>query len=266
MQLVRGSLGKYLRIAEISLTNRVVYLADHFTSSMFLILILFIFSQLWKTVLGGGQIAGLNATGMLWYMVFTEVITLSTPATHRTVSNDVKSGDLAYKLSRPYSYILYYLAVHCGEFLVRLLTNLLVGAAFAYLTMGSLAVEWDKLGWMILGLALAVAINFLMNFSLALLAFWLEDNRPFFWIFNKLVFIFGGLFVPVEAYPAGLRFISYLLPLRYGVSAPARLIVNFENGFLWQMLGGQIVWALLLSLLVSALFRKGVRQVHVHGG
>jgi hypothetical protein len=141
---------------------------------MFLILILFIFSQLWKTVLGGGQIAGLNATGMLWYMVFTEVITLSTPATHRTVSNDVKSGDLAYKLSRPYSYILYYLAVHCGEFLVRLLTNLLVGAAFAYLTMGSLAVEWDKLGWMILGLALAVAINFLMNFSLALLAFWLE--------------------------------------------------------------------------------------------
>lgn len=103
MQLARiRSLRKYLQVAEISLTNRVVYLADHFASSIFLLLILFIFSQLWKTVLGtGGRIAGLNSAGMPWYMVFTEVIVISTPAYHRLVSDEVKSGDIAYKLVRP---------------------------------------------------------------------------------------------------------------------------------------------------------------------
>ena len=71
MQLVRaGHLKKYLQVAEINLTNRVVYLADHFASSIFLLLILFIFSQLWRTVLGAsGTLAGLDSTGMLWYMV-----------------------------------------------------------------------------------------------------------------------------------------------------------------------------------------------------
>jgi len=262
-----STLRKYFCIGEISLANRLVYLADHFASSLFLILILFIFSQLWKTVLGtGGTIAGLDSTRMLWYMVFTEVMVISTPATHRLVSDEVKNGDIAYKLTRPYSYILYYFAAHCGEFLARFVTNLAVGSAFAYLVMGPLTVYWAGMGWAALGLALAVAVNFLENFSLALLAFWLEDNRPFFWILSKLVFIFGGLFVPVEAYPEGLRQLSYLLPLRYGVSAPARLIVSFDYGFLRQMIVGQLIWVTALSLVTTAMFRKGVRRVHVHGG
>ena len=268
MQLVSGgALRKYVRIAEISFTNRVVYLADHFASSIFLILILFIFSQLWKTVLGpSGEIAGLDSTAMLWYMLFTETIALSIPRAHYLVSEEVKSGDVAYKLIRPYSYILYYFAAYCGEFAVRAATNLSVGAAFAYLTMGPLTVNWGKFGWVLLGFALATSINFLVCFCVALLAFRLEETRPYFWILNKMTFIFGGLLVPVEAYPEGLRRISYLLPLRYSFSAPARLVVDFDYSLLWQMLAGQLVWTVLLAALAAVMFRKGVRRVHVHGG
>ena len=72
MQLVRaGHLKKYLQVAEISLTNRVVYLADHFASSIFLLLILFIFPVMENSPRRGGTLAGLDSTGMLWYMVFT---------------------------------------------------------------------------------------------------------------------------------------------------------------------------------------------------
>ncbi|MGB4250640.1 MAG: ABC transporter permease, partial [Limnochordia bacterium] len=74
------------------------------------------------------------------------------------------------------------------------------------------------------------------------------------------------LFIPVEAYPQGLRLVSYLLPLRYSISGPALLVVNFDYAFLWQLLAGQLVWVLLLAALVTAMFRKGVRRVHVHGG
>ena len=78
-----------------------------------------------------GVIVGLN-TSMLWYMLFTEVIIHFHTRLSRMVSEEVKSGDIAYKLVRPYSYILYYFAAHCGEFLVRFLSNLLGGAAFCH--------------------------------------------------------------------------------------------------------------------------------------
>ena len=94
MQLVSGGAWrKYFKVAEISFTNRIVYLADHFASSIFLILILFIFSQLWKTVLGPSEeIAGLNSTAMLWYMLFTEMIALSTPRTCWSQSRPTLKG------------------------------------------------------------------------------------------------------------------------------------------------------------------------------
>ena len=54
-----------------------------------------------------------------------------------------------------------------------------------------------------------------------------------------MTFIFGGLFVPVEAYPEALRLISYILPLRYGVSAPARLAISFDHQFSDKCLPGK---------------------------
>ena len=262
----RKSINKYLKIAEISLTNRLAYLSDHLASSLFLLLILFIFAQLWQTILQNGQIAGFNKVQMLWYMVFTEVIVLSTPSTHRAINQEVKSGDIAYKLTRPYSYPLYYFFSHCGEFVVRFITNLAIGGTFAYLMMGPIEIQWQFLGWWMLGLFLAVTIMFLLYFALALLAFWLEDNTPFLWIFSKMTFIFGGLFVPVEAYPEALRLISYILPLRYGVSAPARLAISFDHQFFRQMLTGQVIWVVLLSTIVATMYRKGVKRINVNGG
>ncbi len=257
---------KYLQIAAISLNNRLAYGIDHLTSSFFLLLILFVFSQLWKTVLGEGQLAGLGMVQMLWYFAFTEAITLSTPGTHRTLSEEVKSGDIAYGLIRPFYYPSYYLALHWGEFVIRFATNILVGSVFTYFVMGRLEMQWTYFPLWALGISLAVSLNFLVLFSIALIAFWIEDNQPFFWIYSKMIFIFGGLFVPVEAYPAGLRQVSNLLPFRYGVSAPARLIVQFEWSLFWQMLMGQLIWILLMGALVICLFRKGVRKLHVHGG
>ena len=73
---------------------------------------------------------------------------------------------------------------------MRFITNLIVGAAFAYLC-GAPGCPLGPVGLGGAGLALATAVNFLMMFSPALLAFWLEESRPFFWIFQKMTFIFG---------------------------------------------------------------------------
>lgn len=257
---------KYLRIGEISFLNRLAYLGDHLSGSLFLLLVLFVFSQLWKTALADGEIAGFDMVQMLWYMVFTEVILLSNPSIHRTISDEVKNGEIAYKLARPYSYPLYYYWLHLGEFAVRFLTNLAVGGAFAYLVMGPLGLSLSYAPLWLLGIVLAVSLNFLMVFTLALISFWVEDNSPFFWVHSKVMFIFGGLFVPVEAYPPALRSISYLLPFRYGLSAPARLMVDFRWDMFGQMMVGGLIWVILLSLLVRLLFTKGVARVNVHGG
>ena len=76
-------------------------------------------------------------------------------------------------------------------------------------------------------MALAFLLQFLIKMSLALLAFWVEDTGPFFWIYSKVLFTLGGLFVPIDIYPEWLRRVAVMMPFNYVLYQPARL---FEIG------------------------------------
>ena len=40
---------------------------------------------------------------------------------------------------------------------------------------------------------------------LPLLAFWLQDVAPVYWVWQKLMFVLGGLMLPLELYPAFIQ-------------------------------------------------------------
>ena len=115
-------------------------------------------------------------------------------------------------------------------------------------------------------LGLGVLVSFGLTASLALTAFWVEDNAPFFWIYSKINFVLGGLFLPVEVYPGFLRTLAEILPFRLIFSAPARLAVRFDPVLLIRTLIAQAVWAAYLLALAWLIYGKGVRKLNVNGG
>lgn len=261
------SLGKYLAVVQVSLLSRLAYAGDALGRAGFMVLILFIFSQLWRQALpDGSDMAGFTAGQMVWYLMVTESLTLSRPAIEGAITEDVKSGNIAYQLIRPYGYVGYYLSLAMGEFLLRWPVNLLTGAMLAMWFVGT---PFQLGVYILLGLLSALGgavLGFLLTIGLALTAFWVEENRPFFWIYSKLVFTLGGLFVPVEVYPAWLRTVAARLPFEYMVSGPARLFVQFEWAFWRRIVWGQAMWLVVLLGVVWLLYRAGVKRVHVHGG
>ena len=47
-----------------------------------------------------------------------------------------------------------------------------------------------------------------MLLAIGLLAFWLEEVSPVFWIVQKAIFILGGLFLPIDFFPPGLAAVA----------------------------------------------------------
>lgn len=260
-------IGKYCGIIRVSLLNKLAYTGDVLARTGFMVMVLFIFAQLWQRALpGGNTLAGFNEAQMVWYLLVTESITLSSPHVETAITNDVKSGNIAYQLIRPYSYVGYYLSLSMGEFLVRWPANFTLGALVAWLMIGAPSVQWQAVALALLATCLGACLSFLFVIALALTAFWCEENRPFFWIYSKMIFTLGGLFVPTEVYPGAVRAIAHWSPFAYMVSAPARLFVRFEWSFWRQVLLGQMLWLLVLSLTVHAIYQAGVKRVHVQGG
>lgn len=254
---------KSAAVFRITLANQWVYTADALFRAAFLALIVVVYVQLWTRT---GSVAGLTARELVWYLVYTEAIMLAFPRFDDTISEEVKSGEIAYRLLRPMEYLAFHQAAYLGEMVFRFAANLVVGAGVAWATMGPPPWELAAVPAVLVLTAGAMILSFWTFVSLALLAFWVEETRPFFWIYHKMLFTVGGLLVPNDLFPGWLKTIADWLPFGSILYAPARLTVRWEPGLALHTLAVQAAWCALAVLLARSLFQRGVRQLDVNGG
>jgi ABC-2 type transport system permease protein len=260
---------KYLAIARTQLLATLMYDRDHLVRSVFMVVILVTFVQLWTTtfaVTNQSVISGFSVSQLVWYLVITEVVALSGPRIAQSIDNQVRAGDVAYALARPYWYPLYHLAWSWGDTLLRVPVNLLVGSLVALIAVGppdtsALAALATLLLW-IGAITLKVSIEILIGLS----AFWVEDTAPFEWIYAKILFTLGGLLLPLELFPDWLAAIARSLPFAAIMYAPARAFVGFSWDVVGQMVLAQLTWIALTWLLLVIVFSRATRRLVAHGG
>src|SRR5438132_10532277 len=200
------------------------------------------------------------------YLVATETIALSLPPLTRQIDQEVRSGQLAYLLGRPCNYVLYHFAQYLGERLVRLVTNIPVAATLALVFVGVPNFTWmGVVAWPLVVL-LAVSIDFVVYFSIGLLAFWTEETTPFFLIVNRLALVLGGVLAPLEVLPQPIRAISQVLPFSAVLYGPARTLVHFQWAHFGWLLFQQGITLAIGSLVLLAIYWAATRRVNINGG
>lgn len=259
---------KYAAVGRITVRNQLAYLADFLLRTVFLLAILYIFLQLWGVTFrqeGASLIAGYTYEQLIWYLILAESITMACPSLCARIEEEVKSGDIGYKLIRPMSYTLFHAAAYFGEVAVRLLVNIAVGGALGVLVFG-----WPDFGWgwpAFFAVAIgSVAVNYLLNMALALCAFWVEETRGLEFVYNKLLFTVGGMLLPLEIFPDWLQRICAWLPFQAVIYFASRTAVRFDAELLGRFLLIQWLWVALLAGLVALIFSLGVKKLHVNGG
>ena len=228
---------------------------------------MFVFFSLWRAVYGGTQlIAGFTMTQMLWYLTFTEAIELSQTRIFLPISEEVKDGTVAYSLNRPYSYVLFWISRGMGENLVKVVPLLAEGFLLALIMVGPLPGYLRALPLGLLAIVLGILIGTTLQAIVGLLAFWFEEVMPFWWIIQKLVFVIGGMFIPIDVYPEWLQSIAKYTPFAFAAYWPATTFVDFTARRAVTTLTGQVAWIVLFGSAAALLFRAAVRKLHVQGG
>ncbi len=263
-------LNKYYQITKTSISNNIVYFWDFLGRNVFFVFIMFIYLMLWNAIYsqkGETSLGGLTLNGMIWYLVVTELVTLSRSNVFNQINEDVKGGAIAYQLNKPYSYIMYCFSNSSGEVFIKLITNSIAGIAVGLLFVGPLkGFSIVSLPFIILSLVAGCCLNFFIYMSLALTAFWIEENTAFFWIYSKLIFTLGGMLLPLDMFPQWLQGVSRFLPFAYVTYTPARLAVDFSIGRFAQGFLIQLAYIGAFILISVIFYRRGVRNVNVNGG
>lgn len=260
---------KYLAVFRITLSNQLAYVVDFIVRTLFLLLILYIFTQLWETtflVTGQKLIEGYTLKMLMWYLVITESIVMAMPRIVDKVEQEVKNGDIAYFLHRPLSYIGYHYCGFISESIIRVSLNLTIGGLLIFFLFDGISLHWSIFP---IGTSLligAFTLHFLITMGISLCSFWIEEVRGYELVYSRLVMILGGMMVPLDIFPNWLEKIARVLPFQHIVYVPATHVVGTSFQDFWPAFFVQWSWICVFLVITTFIFYLGVKRLNVNGG
>jgi ABC-2 type transport system permease protein len=260
---------RYAFVLRTAARQQWIYRAELAMRAIQMVLFIGVFMALWTTAFGvsdQADMAGFSLAEVVWYLAMTETIALSSSRVFIEIGEAVRAGDLAYTLARPLIYPFYQVANSLGNSAPRFLLNLLTAVAVVWIGMGQTAGSLPGIAAFVGMAALALLLDALVAVLIGLMAFWIEEVMPVFWIYQKLLFTVGGMFLPLELFPDWLRRVAEWLPFQFITYVPARAFVAFEPEFVLRAAIGQVIYVVILIALVVLVWRRAQRRLVVHGG
>jgi ABC-2 type transport system permease protein len=232
---------------------------------VFFAVVLGVFSSLWRAAAETGLPMGADPKQLLWYLAVTEWITLSTPQIHLDIQETIRRGDVIYRLGRPASFVLGELAAGLGLLAVRLPILGLTAIACAF---------WFS-GWVPPLAALAVVVPFgiaaavmltALHVWIGLLAFWLQDVSPVYWLCQKLLFVLGGMMLPLHLYPELVQRLAALTPFSVLLAAPASFVLGAPAMAPATLAVRLALWCGAIAIGLRWTFRRAAAGLMINGG
>ncbi len=262
---------KYFSVFHTSFKQSKDVVVDILFGSICFLIFMYVFIQLWGYIYKkdtSSLINGYSLGQMIWYLIIAELITSVSKTNHftKTISNEVKTGNISYKLNKPYNYYFYQITSFMGNSVFQLLFYVPIALIIGFIFIGNIpSFTWTQIIPCLIVIILSILVNLTLFAIVGLISFWIQDSTPFVWIIKKFLMIFG-LFFPLEFFPLKLQpFIKYS-PVYSIMSGPSSLVANFSWNLFLQVSLSQVFWIIIFVIIGLLTYHFGKRKVVSNGG
>lgn len=217
----------------------------------------------WSTVSkgSGGSVGGYTARGFAAYYL---VLMLVNQVTFTWIMYEyeyrVRKGSLSFALLKPVHPIHSDISDNLSSKLISLPILLLAAAGLALIFRPMAALTlWAVLAF-IPALVLAFLVRFLLEWTLALAAFWTTRVSAINQVYFILMLFLAGQIAPLTLFPRWMQIAANILPFRWMLGFPVELVLGRLTPV--QALEGlatQAAWVIVSLGLVRTIWRAGVR-------
>jgi ABC-2 type transport system permease protein len=173
---------------------------------------------------------------------------------------EIVEGKLSFRLLQPLDPIWHHLATHWSERLARLpFSVILIGLFFGLYPQALWLPNLLNLVLFLVVIILAFFLRFLMQYTLAMFAFWTERASALenFWF---LFYLFlSGYIAPLNVFPPVIRELALWTPFPYLIHFPASLLVGLPVD-VGRGIGVMVIWIGVFIGAYRWLWRQGLRQ------
>jgi viologen exporter family transport system permease protein len=272
---VSRGIQKYFHVVNIGIQNTLVYRMNFLFRAAFGLVPLMATLYLWRTIYagraGGAGVAGYSLAQMVSYYLVVTVVESLTAVTDDDwqIAADIKDGNISQFLLKPMDYLGYRLCLFGAGRLVYTAVAAVPVALFIFYLRRYFVLPADlgTFGWFVFSVVLTGLLQFLLSYTMALLAFWVLEVATFIFILFAFESLAGGHLFPLNILPAGLAHALNYTPFPYLLYFPVSVYLGQTRGAaLGQGLLLQIGWVLAMYGLARWVWGRGVRRYSAVGG
>jgi ABC-2 type transport system permease protein len=259
---------KYLTLFRINWQNSLQYRASTLIYivgySLYISVILYLWSSIYR---GGDRMGDYTLSDLLTYYLLQLVVNiLILSYISWELIDQIREGFFSNFLIKPLNLMAYWFTVNLSG---KILETLYLG--FAGLLLFGLTKNFfwiprhpSTYFYFAASLVLASTLAFLMDYCIALIAFWLIQVRVFKFMLLYMVFFFSGAILPLDLFPAWLQKGVSLLPFQFLAYVPIRIFLEREPDLSGYFII-ELFWIGMLVLLANFMLARGVKRYEAVG-
>ena len=261
---------KYVDHVRIGMKEYLVYPSIVWAKLFSKIIYLYLQFCIWSALFASNSVKNpeLNKADTLRYIVVaTLVSTVIECNIIEKINAQIQSGNIATELIRPIGFKRMLLARHLGDTAIKILCYLVPLIVLVKASVSLPLLCFVQIGFGVLSVLLAYCIQFLYSLIIGLLAFWLIVTWPINMFFNAIYKLLSGAWIPVTMFPKTLYRINLFLPFRAIYALPVSILTSsMKVNKIWQSIGVQAMWLVILYILVQIIWHVGRNKLIVQGG
>jgi len=225
---------------------------------------------LWKCVYADqNSMNGLNLEQMITYSVLSACLSsMFQCGVQDTMNKDIRKGDIALLMMKPYSLLGAYFAEDLGNIIVKTcnvsLPILIMSVIIFHV---SAPVTITVIPLLFLSIFLGLMILWFMSALIGMLTFVTMELGNMGVLKDTIVAILSGSMIPLWFFPERIENILMMTPFPYTYQTPLGLYIgriSIQEGFGQIMI--QIFWVCLLAAATGYTWKKVQKSVMVQGG
>lgn len=264
---------KYWNVFTTGLQNTFVYRWNFLLRSLFALVPLAGTIFIWKALFEsrGADIGGYDFGQMVYYFLIVLLVdNLVTPTDDEwQIATEIREGQINNFLSKPVNHLAYRVSIFLSSRLLYTAVTLVpIGAVFYYFR-DFITLPQDWITWPVffVSLVMAAAIQFLIAYALAMMAFWILEISTLVFILYSFEYYLSGRLFPIDVMPDWLQTVLKILPFAYELYFPVAVFTEKIRGAdMWSGLLIQATWVVICFVVARAMWKAGLRRYESVGG
>lgn len=231
----------------------ILAMVSNLLGQIFQMLLLFFF---WTSIYHADQ-------SILQYVMFSRVVYCFIGGNSVwQLSEILKNGSIAVKLTKPMDYFTYTYA----EYLATQIANLFfVGLPLSIIAflISPVDIHIIQLILFFVSLFLAISIGFAFDYNISLVCIYTRNTWGISSLRDGLVQIFSGAIIPLSIFPKLINHIANFLPFAYMIDTPTNIILENEG---YEKIIMQLIYCVFMFGLAIMNERLFMKKIQIQGG